>query len=141
MLEYQNLQLNFIAAPVLGFLLAGSIKFIINSIKVRKYALDQVGLGGFPSTHNTITSATFFTIGFSEGFGSSMATIALTLCIIVAIDSIDLRRKIETHAQIISENLRKYSNKAKEVRVKIAHHPIEVLAGWLIGASVGYCLS
>ena len=135
-------EMNFVylLAPVLGYLIAGSLKFFISSLKTKAWELSNIGMGGFPSTHNTITSSTFFTISFINGFNSPASGVALTICFIVAIDSIDLRRKLEQHASLISEELGKKNETAKNIRKKLGHDPIEVLTGWCLGAIIGYFL-
>ena len=129
---------NYILAPIFGYLIAGLTKFLINSIKEKKWAFFKIGLGGMPSTHNTITSSTFFAIGFGEGFYAPSTAVALTLAIIVAIDSLDLRKKLEQHARIIAAELANKNEDVLKIRTKLGHTPSEVTVAWLLGASVGY---
>ena len=89
-------------APVVAFLTAGILP-IFNSIRLRKLAFSEIGLGNFPSTHNCIVSTTFFSIALTQGFTSPMSAIALSLCLIVSIDSLSLRNKIEGHAKLLKE--------------------------------------
>ncbi len=124
----------YLIAPVVGYLAAGSLKFAVNSVKLRKLAVKEIGMGGIPSTHNTITSTTFFSIVFGEGFMSPVSAVAFTVCIVVAIDSVDLRRKLEDHATLLSMELGNVNNLAKNLRTKLGHRPVEVLAGWGLGA-------
>ena len=100
----------------------------------------QVGMGSMPSTHNTITSTTFFVLGFNEGFSSPICGVALALVIIVAIDSLDLRKKIEGHAKILFKEFSETSTTAAGLRLKLSHTVPEVLAGLVLGAAIGYCL-
>ena len=123
----------YILAPIVGYFVAGGLKFFLNSLTYRKLAFTNIGMGGMPSTHNCICSSTFFTIGIGEGFSSPVTAIAFTVSIIVAIDSMDLRQKIEDHALIISSEYGKVSRKAKNLRTSIGHKPKEVLAGWILG--------
>ena len=119
----------FFFAPLLGFLSAGILKFLINSFKKKGLAFSQIGLGGFPSTHNTIVSTTYFTISLAKGFDSSESSIALALCLIVSIDSLDLRKKIESQAKVIDE----LSNQNNQLRTKIGHSFSEVFAAYILG--------
>ena len=128
------MEIAYLTAPVVGYLAAGSLKFAINSLKFRKLAVKEIGMGGIPSTHNTITSTSFFSIAFGEGFMSPVSAVAFTVCIIVAIDSVDLRRKLEDHATLLSLELGDVNNLAKNLRTKLGHRPLEVLAGWCLGA-------
>ncbi len=132
-----NNPLLYLYAPIVGYLVAGTLKFLINSIKLKKLAFSEIGLGNFPSTHNCIVSTTFFTIGLTEGFTSPTATLAMALCLIVTIDSIDLRKKIENHAILLEE----LSNKDKFIRTKLGHDIYEVIAGYLIGIVLALILT
>lgn len=116
-------------APVVAFLTAGILKFIFNSIRLRKLAFSEIGLGNFPSTHNCIVSTTFFSIALTQGFTSPMSALALSLCLIVSIDSLDLRNKIEGHAKLLKE----LSSTDKKIKTKIGHKIHEVLGGYLLG--------
>ena len=116
-------------APVVAFLTAGILKFIFNSIRLRKLAFSEIGLGNFPSTHNCIVSTTFFSIALTQGFNSPMSALALSLCLIVSIDSLDLRNKIEGHAKLLKE----LSSTDKKIKTKIGHKIHEVLGGYLLG--------
>ena len=128
----------YILAPVVGYLVAGSLKFAINTFKLRQLAFTGIGMGGIPSTHNTIASTTFFTIGFGEGFTAPVAAVSLMVGIVVAIDSMDLRRKIEHHAILIALELGKVNEDARSLRTRLGHKPIEVAVGWSLGALLGF---
>ena len=136
-----NMEIPYILAPIAGYIVAGSLKFALNTWRSRQLAFSHIGLGGMPSTHNTITSSTFFTVVFVEGFYSSVSAVAFSVSIIVAIDSMDLRRKLETHALLISAELSKVSTKAKNMRLKLGHTPMEVIVAWVLGMGIGYTLS
>ena len=125
-----------VLAPVIAYLVAGSIKFAINSIKTRSLAFGRIGLGGFPSTHNTITSTCCWVVGASVGFSSIPFLICLTYAIIVAIDSLDLRQKISRHAATLNQ-MNKSSSKLRE---SLGHTPFEVLGGICLGTLLGSCL-
>ncbi len=120
--------------PIIGYIIAGLIKFIINSIKSRKLSFDKIGMGNFPSTHNTITSSTYFIIVFIDGIDSLLAIVGLTILIIVAIDSLDLRKQIESHARILINN---FGDKVK-IRQKIGHKFYEVIGGIILGLVIAY---
>ena len=48
-----------------------------------------------PSTHNSITSSMLFYIALSEGMNNSGFGVMLAVALIVAIDSLDTRNKID----------------------------------------------
>ena len=130
----------YVVAPIAGYLLAGVTKFIINSFKYKKLAFDEIGMGNMPSTHNTITSSIFFTLGFGEGFFSPICGVGLALMLVVSIDSLDLRKKIEGHAKIIFKEFSHKNSEAALLRLKLSHSIPEVLGGIALGAIIGYTL-
>ncbi len=129
----------FLLSPIFSFLLAGSIKFILNSLMSKNIAFSKIGLGGFPSTHNAITSSAFFSILLHEKSNSPLLLVALSLMLIVAIDSLDLRNKIEKHAEAIN-SLSEKKGLSFNLRTKIGHKPYEVFGGILVGLLVSYVL-
>jgi acid phosphatase family membrane protein YuiD len=48
------MDLAYLLTPVLTWITVGPIKFLINSIKARKWAFNLVGNGGFPSNHSAV---------------------------------------------------------------------------------------
>ena len=130
----------YFSAPIIGYLGAGTIKFFLNSIKLGSWAFKDIGMGSMPSTHNTITSTTFFILGFGEGFSSPICGVALALMIIVAIDSLDLRKKIEGHAKVLFKNFSDTNPEASKLRLKLSHTPSEVLGGIILGAIIAYSM-
>tara|TARA_E500000081_G_scaffold151868_1_gene182968 strand:+ start:386 stop:793 length:408 start_codon:yes stop_codon:yes gene_type:complete len=126
----------YLIAPIVGYVSAGTLKFIINSIKQRGLAFSEIGLGNFPSTHNCIVSTSYFSIALTQGFTSPISGVALSLCLIVTIDSIDLRNKIESHAKLLNE----LSSTETKIKTKIGHKLHEVLGGYLLGLTLALIL-
>tara|TARA_B100001093_G_scaffold517880_1_gene600804 strand:- start:1565 stop:1975 length:411 start_codon:yes stop_codon:yes gene_type:complete len=123
--------------PIVAYIVAGSIKFFLNSYHKKTLAFSHIGMGGFPSTHNTITSATASVIGFELGFLTTEFLICFMILIIIAIDSVDLRQKISEHAKLINQ-----LDKNKSVlRTSIGHSKFEMLGGLFLGFLVGLILS
>lgn len=123
--------------PLIAYLVAGSLKFFLNSFRHKTLAFEHIGMGGFPSTHNTITSSTSSAIGFSLGFSTIEFLICLTVMFIVGIDSMDLRQKIAVHA----ERLNQLRQSEKPLRVTLGHKPHEVVGGVVLGLFIGFCTS
>lgn len=122
----------YILAPFIAYLAAGGMKFVINSIRSRSLAIHHIGLGGIPSTHNTITATMAWLIALRLGINDAAFGVALTLAVIVAIDALDLRRKVGSHAAIL-RRLHAMDAEAAKLRTKIGHSIAEVCAGWLLG--------
>ena len=48
---------SYALTPLLAWLVAGILKFTINSIKARQLAFGLIGYGGLPSNHSAIVSS------------------------------------------------------------------------------------
>ncbi len=123
----------------MGYLAAGSLKFLINSIKQRQWAFKSMGLGGMPSTHNTVTMTIATLVTLKMGLDSPVIAVVFGLVLIVAIDSMGLRKHIESHAMLLHRKLSHADDKIK-IRQKIGHSPLEVLAGMILGILCGTVL-
>jgi acid phosphatase family membrane protein YuiD len=119
----------YIITPFSAWVIAGGVKFLINSIKSRQLAFHQIGYGGMPSSHSAIVCSVAAMTAFREGVESSVFVVALTLAFVVMMDAMDLRRKIGQHA----ERLNLLSSDFPKLRERVGHTPVEVLAGVLTG--------
>ncbi len=119
----------YILTPFSAWVIAGGVKFLINSIKSKQLAFHQIGYGGMPSSHSAIVCSVAAMTAFREGVESSVFVVALTLAFIVMMDAMDLRRKIGQHA----ERLNLLSPDFPKLRERVGHTPVEVLAGVLTG--------
>ena len=118
----------------LAYLLAGSIKFLVNSLRARRPAFHQVGLGGFPSTHTAIVSAAAWLIAIKQGVGTPAFAVALALVMVVVIDAMDLRRKLEKIHAVLKKEF-PATPAAQALRDRVGHSVIEVLGGLAAGAA------
>ncbi len=131
--------MKYVIAPFVGWIVAGSLKFLINSLASGKLAFDKVGLGRLPSTHTTVVCTTAAVVGFADGFATPVFGIALTLALVVIIDALDLRRHLESHAVAINR-VGKQRVDWTILRERLGHRPHEVLAGIALGALLGWAL-
>ncbi len=125
------MDMGYVATPFLAWLIAGSIKFIINSIQAGKLAFNQIGYGGLPSNHSAIVSSTVTLIAFREGLDNPIFGVALTLAFIVFLDATNLRRQIGKQAEAI--NRMKISGQEKQLRERMGHTQLEIGAGIAVG--------
>jgi hypothetical protein len=122
----------FVIAPLSGWLVAGSLKLAINSLRQRRLSWDQVGLGGLPSNHTAVVSSTAILIGLREGINTALFAMAVTLAIIVMLDALHLRREVGAHAQALNALLRGHA-KRPPLREHVGHELVEVLTGVFVG--------
>jgi acid phosphatase family membrane protein YuiD len=126
------MDLSYTLTPFLAWLLAGCLKFLINSIKAKKLAFSLIGYGGLPSNHSAIVSSVATLIAYKEGINHPAFGVALGLAFIVILDASSLRRQIGYHAEAIN------SLTATKLRERIGHTPFEIFAGVFVGGLVGF---
>lgn len=119
-------------APVVGYVVAGGLKFVVNSVLDRRPALGRIGLGGAVSTHTAIVATTAWLIALREGVDTPMFAVALTLAAIVIIDALDLRRHIGSMASVLKV-LHPDRSEVSALRHRLGHRPREVAAGIVVG--------
>lgn|SRR5215813_4977047 len=130
----------YIATPVAAWFLAGSLKFLVNTIRGGHLAWNQIGYGGLPSTHSTIVSATAVLVGIKEGLSAPSFCIALTLALIIILDALSLRRQIGEHARALNELTGQQLGRVV-LRERIGHRPAEVITGILLGSACALLLN
>jgi acid phosphatase family membrane protein YuiD len=130
------MELCYLATPFLAWLAAGTLKFIINSVKAKQFAFALIGYGGLPSNHSAIVSSMSALIAFKEGINHPAFGVSLALTFIVILDAVSLRRQVGNHAAVINR-LAGMGN----LRERIGHSPVEIVAGILVGLGVASVLA
>jgi acid phosphatase family membrane protein YuiD len=128
---------SYACMPLLAWFVAGSLKFIINSIRAKQWAFGLIGYGGLPSNHSAMVSSTAALIAFNEGIDHAAFGVALTLAIIVILDASSLRRAVGKHAVLINQ-LASTNTAHAPLRERIGHSPLEILAGIMLGVGLAY---
>ena len=131
----------FIVAIASAYLLSGSFKFLINSLRAGKLAYVTVGLGGMPSTHTSVVSSALVLAFLRDGVSSSAFGVSFALLFIVVIDAINLRGHMEDHATFINKISKQLNPRHKPLREKMGHNPLEILAGFFVGVAVAFTVN
>ena len=126
---------SYALTPLLAWLVAGILKFTVNSIKARQLAFGLIGYGGLPSNHSAIVSSMATLIALKEGIGHPAFGVAITLAFIVMLDANSLRRQIGKHAEAINTLTASGKNR-RPLRERMGHTRIEIAAGILVGFAV-----
>lgn len=126
------MNIGYVVAPFFGWLMAGSLKFMLNSLRSRRLAWDLIGYGGMPSTHTAIVTTTAFLVGLQEGWATPAFSIAVTVAFIVIMDAISLRRQIGAHAAALNL-LQRDRVPYAPLRERLGHQKLEVLGGAFVG--------
>lgn len=127
--------LSYTLTPLLAWLVAGCLKFAINSLKAGKPAFGLIGYGGLPSNHSAIVSSMAALIAFKEGIGHPAFGVAITLAFIVMLDANSLRQQVGKHAVAINR-LNGPQPDTPQLRERMGHTRLEIAAGILTGIAV-----
>ncbi len=142
-----TIDMAYLLTPFLAWLVAGITKFLINSIRAKSLAFEQVGYGGLPSNHSAIVSSMLFLIALREGITHPAFGIAVTLAFIVMLDAASLRRKVGEQAAMINHLNRlnhlmsKTAEEFKPLRERMGHTPVEIAAGVGVGFAVAWLVN
>lgn len=127
--------MGYALTPLLAWLVAGGMKFVINSIKARQLAFGQIGYGGLPSNHSAIVSSMAALIAFEEGLDHPAFGVAVTLAFIVMLDANSLRRQVGRQAETINR-LSQLAGSQSKLRERMGHTRTEIAAGVIVGIVV-----
>jgi acid phosphatase family membrane protein YuiD len=131
------MDITYAVTPFLAWLTAGCLKFLINSLKARRWAFGQIGYGGLPSNHSAIVASTAALIALREGIGHPAFGVAVTLAFIVMMDASSLRRQVGRQAEAINRlNAASTGPDQPPLRERMGHTKIEMLAGIFVGVVV-----
>ena len=126
---------SYLLCPFIAWLTAGGLKFVINSFVAKKPAFGLIGYGGLPSNHSAIVSSMATLIALKEGLNHPAFGVALTLAFIVILDAASLRKQIGKQAAALNR-LAKTANLKSELRERVGHSLIEIIAGIAVGIVV-----
>jgi acid phosphatase family membrane protein YuiD len=129
------MDLSYALTPFLAWLVAGVLKFIINSIKARQLAFGLIGYGGMPSNHSAIVSSVAALVAFKEGVDHPAFGVALALAFVVMLDANSLRRQVGKHAEAINR-LNVNTPDSLPLRERMGHTRWEIGAGIAVGIAV-----
>lgn len=130
---------SYLITPFLAWLIAGCLKFLINSVKAKKLAFGLIGYGGLPSNHSAIVSSMVALIVFRNGINTPAFGVALTLAFIVILDANSLRRAVGKQAAAINQ-LAKNTAEIDLLRERMGHTKLEIFAGILVGALTAFTI-
>jgi acid phosphatase family membrane protein YuiD len=131
---------SYLLIPFLAWLIAGILKFLINSLRARRFAFDLIGYGGLPSNHSAIVSSMATLIGLNEGIQNPAFGVAVALAFIVILDASSLRRQVGKHAIAINKLNNLTNQNPSFLRERMGHTRVEIFAGVLVGYVVGYLI-
>jgi len=122
------------------------IKVILFYITEKKMDPGRIfGAGGMPSTHSALSVSVAVSIGYKEGWESTIFALALTTAIIVMADAAGVRRATGEQAKVLNRIIIEFFEeiKIRDERLKefIGHTPFEVIVGAIIGLTIATIMS
>lgn len=125
-------------AGLLAWVVAQVTKMLCGLYRTRRLDFHYlVSTGGMPSAHSATVSALATAVGLTEGFGSSLFVIAMTLASIVMFDASTVRRSAGLQAsllnEIIDELFKEHHLSERKLVELLGHTRLEVLMGMTIG--------
>ncbi|MCC2960809.1 divergent PAP2 family protein [Massilia sp. IC2-278] len=134
-ISFDPSDISYAVTPFAAWLVAGVLKFVVNSVKAGKPAFGLIGYGGLPSNHSAIVSSMAALIAIKEGIGHPAFGVALTLAFIVMLDANSLRRQVGRHAAAINRLAAQLPG-YQPLRERMGHTRTEILAGVVVGIAV-----
>lgn len=99
-----------------------------------------ISVGGMPSSHSALVTATAFAVGLYSGFDSPEFALATAVSMVVIYDATGIRRQAGIHAQtinlLVDELLQGRLAPEKQLREVLGHTPLEALGGVILGLIV-----
>lgn len=132
-----------IQAAALSWALAQLLKVILTLAVSRRFDHTRVfGSGGMPSSHSAMACAMAMTIGYRDGFSSSIFALAFCFAGVVMYDAAGVRRSTGRNAAVLNHIMDGLSGNGftfDEERLKelVGHTPLQVMAGALLGILTG----
>jgi acid phosphatase family membrane protein YuiD len=139
------MDLSYLLAPLLTWMVVGPIKFLITSVRQRRLAFNLVGNGGFPSNHSAVVTCMATLIALHEGISHPAFGVAVTLAFIVMIDANSLRQHVGRHAAAINRLARHDAADAAtldtakghtHLRERMGHTLVEIGGGIVTGIAM-----
>ena len=126
---------------LLAWFVAQLLKVVLTVISMKKIDLTRfVGSGGMPSSHAALIVSLTTSIGYQEGFHSSIFALSLVVALVVMYDAAGVRRAAGRQAavlnEIVAELQSSHTIREEKLIELLGHTPVEVIAGALLGILV-----
>ena len=130
----------YLLTPFLAAFAAGLLKYIFTSLRARRWTTAAIGASGIPSNHSAIVSSMAMLIALKEGVTHPAFGVAITLALIVILDTYFFRREIDKHAVTIN-HLAIQDILHVPLREHVRHTRTEIFVGILVGMIVGFLMA
>lgn len=130
-----------VVAAIIGWLLGQSLKFPLEYLHNKRWDWTiMFSSGGNPSSHSSLVTAVALTIGFVDGFDTSLFALAASIGLIVIYDAAGVRRQAGIHAERINEIMSNFLEsrhfQENDLKEMLGHTPFQVVSGVLLGTLI-----
>jgi acid phosphatase family membrane protein YuiD len=135
----------YLVIPGLAWLIAQSLKVIIDSARHKRLDIARLGSsGGMPSSHTAMVMSLTALLGSRRGIGSPEFAISAIFSAVVMYDATGVRRAVGRQARalnhILDDILTAQPFNEERLRELIGHTPVEVYAGAALGIGLALLL-
>ena len=139
------LQNRVLIAAVAAWVAGQFLKFPLEYILNKRWNWGIIfSAGGMPSSHSALVTAVALSIGFRDGFDTSMFALAVAIGMIVIYDAAGVRRQAGIHAERINEIMKNFIESRhlpeEDLKAMLGHTPFEVITGVLLGILISLVL-
>lgn len=130
----------YLITVIVAWVLAQGLKYVISSIKGKGFRRNVRQLylsGNMPSAHSSTVVALMTFVGYRDGMDSAIFAVVTLFASIVMYDAMMVRRSSGEQGKALTLLIKETKSKVNLPHVAKGHTPIEVLAGALLGLSVG----
>jgi hypothetical protein len=139
-MEYlrQFFQNRIIIIAVLSWAIAQVIKVVTDIVENKSLDPKLIfSSGGMPSSHSSFVVSAAATVGFTEGFDSTIFAVSCVIAIVVMYDAAGVRRAAGKQAAALNRIVDSLGFKIDErFKELLGHTPVQVAAGALLGIFV-----
>ncbi len=130
----------YLLAAACAWVIAQGLKYLHLGIKEHSFRnLRQLYLSGsMPSAHSATVTALLVVIGYRNGVDTAIFGLSALFAAVVMYDAVMVRRSSGEQGQTIRAMLLESKSGLAIPRVAKGHTPLEVVAGALVGAIVGF---
>lgn len=119
-----------IVSVVAAFAVCQCIKVATTSAERKKFTPGVVfETGGMPSTHSAFVASLALSVGFVEGFLSSIFLLALGVAMVVIRDAAGVRRTVDDLIRTVNAIIQTKRMRMEHIRVIAGHSPVQVFVG------------
>ena len=132
-------------AAILAWFAAQVIKVLLVLFDEKRLDLSKmISSGGMPSSHSALITAMTASVGKTTGLDSVAFAIAAVTSLVVMYDAANVRREAGKHAELLNKIARDLypDNHMNQEKLKelLGHKQIEVVAGAILGITIGVLL-